>query len=308
MTHIYVGNAPCSWGNLEFEEASGGGIGYAQMLAELAGTGYTGTELGDWGFMPTDPHALRRALDRHGLDLTGAFVPVNLREAAAHGPGAETALGTARLLAAASEGQSVRPFLVLSDDNCRDPLRAQNAGRITPQMGLGEADWATFAQGAMQIAQAVRAETGLATVFHHHCGGFVETPAEIDRFLHLTDPALISLVFDTGHFAFGAGGCGEILPSLARWADRIAYIHFKDYSPTVMAQATRQGWDYLTAVAHGIFCELGQGCVDFAGVVRWLQAQGYTGYITVEQDILPGMGAPQASAQRNRDYLRHIGV
>jgi inosose dehydratase len=293
---------------LEFEEAAGAGIGYAQMLAELAETGYTGTELGDWGFMPTDPQGLRQALDRHGLDLTGAFVPVNLREAGDHGPGQETALRTARLLAAASEGQAVRPFLVLSDDNCRDPMRAQNAGRVTPEMGLGDGEWATFAQGAMQIAQAVRAETGLATVFHHHCGGFVETPDEIERFLRLTDPALISLVFDTGHFAFGAGGCGEILPSMARWADRIAYIHFKDYAPAVMTQATNQGWDYLTAVAHGIFCELGQGCVDFAGVVRWLQAQGYTGYITVEQDILPGMGAPKASATRNRAYLHQIGV
>jgi inosose dehydratase len=34
----------------------------------------------------------------------------------------------------------------------------------------------------------------------------------------------------------------------------------------------------------------------------------YTGWIVVEQDVLPGMGAPKASAQRNRDYLHSIGL
>jgi len=28
----------------------------------------------------------------------------------------------------------------------------------------------------------------------------------------------------------------------------------------------------------------------------------------VEQDVLPGMGSPKASAERNRAYLRTIGL
>jgi inosose dehydratase len=48
--------------------------------------------------------------------------------------------------------------------------------------------------------------------------------------------------------------------------------------------------------------------VDFAAVVKWLERRGYSGYITVEQDVLPDLGTPKASAKRNRDYLRRIGI
>ena len=82
MTTLKVGNAPCSWGTLEFEGAGGEQIGYARMLDELAETGYTGTELGDWGYMPTDPATLSAELARRGLVMLGAFVPVALKDRA----------------------------------------------------------------------------------------------------------------------------------------------------------------------------------------------------------------------------------
>ncbi len=62
------------------------------------------------------------------------------------------------------------------------------------------------------------------------------------------------------------------------------------------------------AVARGLYCELGQGSVDLAGVVDYLRAQGYADWLTVEQDVLPGMGTPEASARRNRDALRALGL
>jgi inosose dehydratase len=52
MAKLMVGNAPCSWGTLEFDEAKGEQIQFGRMLDELADAGYTGTELGDWGYMP----------------------------------------------------------------------------------------------------------------------------------------------------------------------------------------------------------------------------------------------------------------
>ena len=307
---IFVGNAPCSWGTLEFDGAQAGRFTYEQMLDELVETGYTGSELGDWGFMPTDPAALAAAFQTRDLALTGAFVGVELRNPAAHAPGEEIVVRTAKLLAETADQLSseVRPFLVLADANCTDPARTLNAGRITPELGLDEPSWQTFAQGANRIARAVRDTTGLRTVFHHHCGGYVETPDEIARLLDLTDPDLLGLVFDTDHYAYGAGGCESLLDALDRFHSRIDYVHFKDFDPTIGAKAQTHGWDYFEAVRHGIFCELGLGCVDFPGVVDWLRQQGYDGFVTVEQDVLPGMGTPKASAQRNRDYLRSIGL
>src|SRR5215212_1283011 len=93
MTHtIGIANAPCSWGVLEFEGLAGEQIGYRQMLDELRETGYTGTELGDWGFMPAEPAALRAELEGRGLAMVGAFVPVALKHVEAHADGAADAI------------------------------------------------------------------------------------------------------------------------------------------------------------------------------------------------------------------------
>ena len=98
--HIHIANAPCSWGTLEFEGLEGEQVGYRQMLDELVETGYTGTELGDWGYMPTDPAALRTELAARRLTMLGAFVPVAFSNPAAHASGLAHALRVARLLAA----------------------------------------------------------------------------------------------------------------------------------------------------------------------------------------------------------------
>jgi inosose dehydratase len=309
-TKIRIANAPCSWGALECEGMAGEPIGYRQMLDELRETGYTGTELGDWGFMPTEPAALRAELQQRELAMVGAFVPVALKHAEAHADGAAEAVKVARLLAAVAGRDGTPPLIVLADANGSDPARTSNAGRVTPELGLSAAEWQTFAHGAEQVARAVRDVTGLATAFHHHCAGYVETPDEIARLLELTDPALLGLVFDTGHFLYGAAGAQEqtIQAALDSFGERIWHMHFKDCHPRIAAQSRAEGWDYFEAVQRGVFCELGQGAADFAAATAWLRARDYRGWIVVEQDVLPGMGAPKESAARNRAYLRTIGL
>jgi inosose dehydratase len=224
---------------------------------------------------------------------------------AAHAEGVAVAVKTARLLAAVAATPA--PYLVLADDNGTDHVRTKIAGRVTPQDGLSLAEWKTFAAGANQIARAVFDETGLRTVFHHHCAGYVETPEEIATLLELTDPQRLGLVFDTGHYYHGTGEANcDLTAALNRFKDRIWYIHLKDIEPTVAQRSRTEQWDYFTGMRHGVYCELGKGCVDFAALLRWLSAQNYKGYCLVEQDILPGMGTPKESARRNREYLHSI--
>lgn len=311
MENIQVGNAPCSWGTLEFEGYDVNPIGYRQMLDELVETGYNATELGDWGFMPTEPAALQQEIELRSLAMLGAFVQVAFKYPEALEKGRQEVLKVAHLVADATPGR--KPYLILADDNATDPVRTQNAGRVTPEMGLTPAEWKVYTGNVETIARAVRDETGLPVLFHHHSAGYVETPAEIDCFLENTDPALINLVFDTGHYVFGAGehgpgADGHLAPVLDHLAERLAYVHFKDLDPRLAAQSRREGWDYLTALNKGLFCELGKGIVDFPEVVDWLRRHNYTGWVLVEQDVLPGMGAPKESAQRNRDYLKSIGL
>ena len=303
MPKFLVGNAPCSWGTLEFEGTGGEQIGFGRMLDELTETGYTGTELGDWGYMPTDPPALSAELAQRGLVMLGAFVPVALREPSALSDGIANAVKTARLLAAVATDPA--PYLVLADNNGSVANRTKRTGRITAEDSLGLAEWKTFAAGAEAVAGAVLSETGLKTVFHHHCAGFVETHDEIAALLDLTDPKSFGLVFDTGHYTYGSGGA-DAVEALEAFRDRIWYIHLKDCQPQVAAQARANGWDYFEALRHGVFCELGKGSVDFPRLLRRLVEWDYQGYMLVEQDVLPGMGSPKESARRNREYLASI--
>jgi len=298
---IHIGNAPCSWGVLEFD-LEDGPADYVRVLDEMVQSGYAGTELGDWGFLPTDPGTLRRELCERGLTLVGAFVPVALSDPARLEAGMETALRSAELLAAVGDST---PLVILSDQNGSDPKRTLHAGRIRAEHGLSADGWKGFAAGAEQVARAIRDRTGLRTVFHHHCAGFVETPAEIERLLQLTDPDLLGLCLDTGHHRFGGGDPRELLD---RHGARVWHVHFKDCDPAVASRARHEGWDYFAAVHHGVFCELGRGDVDFPGVTAALRRREYQGWIVVEQDVLSGMGSPLESARANRRYLKEIGL
>jgi inosose dehydratase len=297
---IKIANAPCSWGALEFD-LEGEAPGYVQVLDEIVETGYAGTELGDWGFMPTDPKKLAAEIHNRNLVLLGAFIPIFLKDPSAHKTGTEVALKTARLMA---EVEGSLPLVILADENARTEERRKNAGRVTAEMGLSDAEWQIFAQGATDVAEAVRKETGLRTAFHHHCAGYVETPAEIEKLMSLTDPGLLGLVFDCGHYRLGGGDPEE---GLRKYGQRVWHFHFKDHQPEVTQRAAGKGWDYFQAVEHGVFCELGKGDVNFPALMNQLQEFGYDGWGVVEQDVLPGMGAPKESAKRNRDYIRSLG-
>ncbi len=301
MNDIKIANAPCSWGALEFDlEAAA--PDHLQVLREIAETGYIGTELGDWGFMPTDPAQLGEVISRFGLELIGAFVPVPLARGDAHQQGVENALRVARLMAQAGYPNA---FIVLADDNGTVPERTTHAGRISPEQGLDRQQWDTFSSGAMAVAQAVRSEYGMRTVFHHHCGGYVETPGELAMLMTLTDPRLLGLCFDTGHYAFGGGNPVE---AVEQYRDRIWHVHFKDYDPQIGELSRVNQWDYFESVKQGVFCELGQGNVDFKSVLDTLNQGGYRGWGVVEQDVLPGMGTPKVCAGNNRFFLTSLGV
>lgn len=296
-----IANAPCSWGILEFG-LDGKTAGYQTVLKEMSDTGYLGTELGDWGFMPTDPAILKEDLAKQNLELIGAFVPVNFVDPMEHERGARTAIRTAALLSAVNPEEAK---IVLSDENGKNSVRRKLAGRIESKHSLKNSEWDTFANGVEFVARRIFEETGIQSVFHHHCAGYVETPKEIETLLDRTDPEIIGLCFDTGHYAFGGG---DPVNGLKRFADRIQHVHFKDWSKKIAGESVTGEWDYFESVRNGIFCELGNGAINFEAILRELRSKNYNGWIVVEQDVLPGMGSPKESAQRNREYLESIGI
>jgi inosose dehydratase len=298
---VRIANAPCSWGVIEGIE--GETAGYAKVIDEMAETGYIGTELGDWGFMPTDPDRLKDELDRRGLALVGSWVSVWLHDKSKHKSSADDAVRTGKQLARVGGKEAV---VVLGNDPYGDPRRTKIAGRVRPEDGLSDEGFKVLAEGADYVARRVWDEAGIRTVVHQHIGTWIETEAEARRLFDMTDPSVLGLCLDTGHWTFGAGG--NPVAAVREFRDRVWHVHFKDADPALMAASRDQQWSGPESVGRGVFCELGKGAVDFPGMLKALEEIDYQGWIVVEQDVLPGMGHPHESARRNRAYLRSIGV
>jgi len=289
---IRLANAPVSWGIMEVEGWSPP-LAPPAFLDELAGAGYEATELGPYGYLPTDPAVLRDELSRRHLSLISAFVPLRLKE-----PGAdlEPARKVARLLATLGA-----KHLVLADDMW--PEREAIAGRTAESaVRLNEADWAALASN-VDAAARVAGEFGLRCVFHHHAGTYIETPKEIARLLESTS---VDLCLDTGHAVYGGGDPVELVK---RWGARVQYLHLKDIDPSRLDEARRRGLGFLDAVRAGVFCELGRGCVRFPDLFAGLDRIGYDGWAVVEQDVDAAASnavPPAAAARASRDYLLSV--
>jgi inosose dehydratase len=295
-----VGNAPVSWGIFEIAGLSADLL-YPQVMDEIAEAAYEGTELGPWGYYPTTAAALKAELDARGLTLASAFCPVDLTRPEDYAVAEASALTVADLLRQLGVGE-----LILADPFRLD--RAAVAGRADPEHELSEAAARAQASGLNRLGGQL-AERGMRVVFHHHAATFVETTSEIDRLLASTDPSLVGLCLDTGHAVYGGTDPVDLV---RRWGDRVRYVHLKDVDPTALAAARRQGLSYNDGVKSGIFCPLGQGCVDFETIFALFRQIGYDGWLIVEQDVIADESgrtlAPLAAAKISREFLRQFGV
>lgn len=296
---IRIATAPVSWGIYEFEGITPK-YPYARVLDEIAETGYTGIELGPWGYMPTDPEVLRPEMDKRGLRLLSSYVPVAFANHESLDQGEAFALKVGKFLAALGA-----ETIVLADDNGRVTDLVQRAGTRAGSSVLNAAEWDVYAAGVNRVARRVFDETGLRVVFHHHCSGYVETAEETRQLMDRVDADLIGLCLDTGHWVYAGG---DAMDAVREYGSRVRYLHLKDCDLAIRDRAIREGLDYFAANGMGVYCELGQGSVDFPRILQHMSALGYDGWAIVEQDVfVDDLDAPKQSAQRNRDYLRTLG-
>jgi inosose dehydratase len=297
--HINVATGPVSWGVLMKDTPNV--PPWPQVLDEMQIAGYTGTELGPYGYLPLDKERLRDELGSRGLTLSSAFTIVNLLDPQARAQEYEEAITTARFLS-----QMGCEWIVLSDGLFVVENRAKRAGRIRPEDGLSAAQWKQFVANTHAFARRMQDEFGLKTVYHPHVGAWVESRDEIERFLSDTDADLVGFCLDTAHTTYGGHDPVEIARN---WGPRIRYLHIKECSKPILETVLAREGDYYDGVISGVFPELGKGSVDFPVLLDVLQGMDFNGWAIVEQDILPDTGADAlASAKANREYLRRIGM
>lgn len=293
---IEIGNAPCSWG-VEFAQDPRN-PSWRSVLQDCAAAGYRGIELGPVGFMPEDPVLLGEALAEHGLSLIGGVV-----FRAFHDPAAwDDVLDATHRTCKALTSHGAR-HLVLIDSI--SPRRAPTAGRAAEAEQMGAAEWRAFRDRIATAARIGAEEYGLTVGIHAHAAGFMDFEPELERLLDEVDEAILKICFDTGHHSYAGF---DPVAFMRRHMARISYMHFKDIDPAVKARAIESRTGFYKACGQGIFCNLGQGDVDFPAVRQLLIDAGFEGWCTVEQDCDPTLDVrPLDDARANRDYLLSIG-
>lgn len=293
---IRIGNAPCSWG-IEFA-SDPAYPKWQSVLQQCADAGYKGIELGPIGYMPEEPEILRQELLKNDLEIIGGVV-----FRAFHDPDMwDDVMDASKRTCEALVAHGAQ-HLVLIDSI--SPRRAPTAGRADEAEQMDKSEWTAYRDRIATVAKMGAEEYGLTVGIHAHAAGFMDFEPELDRLLNEVDESLLKICFDTGHHSYAGF---DPVAFMKRNMSRISYMHFKDIDPVVKADVVENRTDFYKACGQGIFCNLGEGDVDFPAVRQLLLDHGFEGWCTVEQDCDPSLpGTPLKDARANREYLQSIG-
>lgn len=294
---IKIGNAPCSWG-VEFADDPRN-PDWRNVLRENAEAGYKGIELGPVGFMPEDPPVLAEALAEFDQELIGGVVFRPFHNPEMWDDVLDASVRTCKALTA----HGAQHLVLIDSISAR---RAPTAGRANDAEQMENAEWAAYRDRIAHVAKMGAEEYGLTVGIHAHAAGFMDFEPELIRLLDEVDENILKICFDTGHHSYAGF---DPVSFMERYIGRISYMHFKDIDPKVKADVIARGTGFYDACGQGIFCNLGEGDVDFSRVRDILIENGFEGWCTVEQDCDPTLPDtdPIGDAKANRAFLNSIG-
>ena len=288
--NVFLGIAPIGWCNDDMPEL-GAENTFQQTISEMALAGFTGCEIGNK--FPSDPQALKKALDLRGMRVASRWFSSFLLTQPYAQVEAEfsaqldflAAVGANRINVSEQsysiQGQMDVPVL-------RDRKYVMNEG-----------EWTRLCEGLDRVG-ALAVSRGFRLCYHHHMGTVVQTAAETEYLMEHTMPGRVWLCYDTGHFTFAGE---DPMAVLKKYADRVGHVHLKDMRLPVVKQARDEGWSFLQAVRNGAFTVPGDGGVQFDEVFRVLAASGYQGWLLVEAEQDPAKADPLEYAMKARTFI-----
>lgn len=302
---IAVANAPVSYGAFEITVGIDPNVPDPLTLLDwVQEAGYEGIDLGPAGYLG-DADTLATRLGDHQLSLAGGYLELPFSEP----DKLRSALGDLDSLLDVFDSVSGSPSELAPKPTLADagsPTRSRYPGRaaLDPSVGLDDAAWKRFAAGLARSVEQCR-QRGYEPTFHHHTATYVEAHWEIERLLELSD---VGLCLDTGHLLLGRG---DPITAIRDWADRINHVHLKDARLERLEEIVAEAAPVEEIWRRQAFCALGDGDIDVEAVLTALSEIGYSGWLVVEQDVLPDPAHPKQPTldqQRNRGYLREHGL
>jgi len=269
---------------------------FEQFLAEVHEAGYRTIELGPYGYLPTDSTQLLPLLETHRLRVSGGFIFGDLHSEDSWDALRDSIDSTCALL-----NKVNAEFLVLIDAMYTDLY----TGAQVYDPELSESQWRSLIQNSHRISAYASEYFGLKTAFHPHAQTPIEFEPQIEKYLRLTDPSMVSLCLDTGHHAY----CdGDVVAFMQAHHERIPYLHIKSVNREVMAAVKANRTPFAAAVKDGAFTEPKLGDIDFRRFREVLENVDFHGIGIVEQDMYPApFDQPLPIARSTRDYMSAIG-
>lgn len=272
-----------------------------QVLAEIAQAGYDGVPSGPYGSTAEETLALYA---RFGLQPAPGYLAGDFWRPEEEAAILERAHAHGRFMQAVGCTEVyLGPGGFDGYTTARGLTRRQVSGHVQPEDAMTDAEFAQFASTLNKVGE-ITLRYGVRSCFHNHVGSVIETREEIDRLFALVDPALVFQGPDIGHLVWAGA---DPLQFCRDYANAIKTVHIKDIAPDVLARGVAEAWDYGTFSDHGIFAELGEGCVDFPALFDVLFANGFSGWVIVETDRTTKPTALE-SATISRAYLRSLGL
>ena len=274
LANIRLAASPTTWG-VDFAD-NPRNPAWNRVLDEIEASGVDTLELGPVGYLPEDPQILGPELESRGLSTAGTFMFQPIFDDAREDEVLDVARRTSGLVRELN-GE----FLILVDQPT--DTRVATAGRSGAATRMDDASRRRYLERVRKIG-TIAGENGLRAVFHQHAGTNVEFLDEVEALFADVDHECLGMCLDTGHLAYAGI---DPVSAIDHFSDRIDHVHFKDVNGRVLAQAREKGWDFWQAIAAGIFCPIGEGVVDFPGVIGALSSLGFSGTATIEQDRPP---------------------
>jgi inosose dehydratase len=303
---IAIANAPVSYGAFELTVGRDPNVPSGlSVLEQVAEAGYAGIDLGPVGYLGRGAQ-LGELLASRGLGLAGAYLELPYADHDALErmlPDLDAMLDTFDAVQPYLQGPPPHPTLADSGSESRRQRPGRSAADRSE--GLTADEWRSFGTGLARVVTHCR-ERGYEPTFHPETGTYVEAPWEIERVLDLSD---VGVCLETGHMMLGGG---DPVAMLRDWAGRINHVHLKDAVLAVMKGIMADDAPVTEIWSREAFCALGHGDLDVLAVLSGLADMQFTGWLVVEQDILPRTSerfARAAADQRdNRAYLAARGL
>ena len=292
--NVRIGVNPLSWMNDDLPSL-GGETPLETALAEGKEIGYAGFELGNK--FPKDGPGLKAKLDEFGLACVSGWYSGEL---AAGTVEAEIERCHAHMDKLRFNGVKVVVYGEVAN-SVQGQIDTPVSQR--PQF-TSDAQWRAYAERLNAFGAHLKAQYGITLAYHHHMGAYVESPADIDKLMALTDPAKVGLLFDTGHAYFG--GATDVNALLKSHVARVVHVHCKDVRPALIAKARNDAWSFLNGVLAGTFTVPGDGTIDYDAVLTTLHGAGYQGWLVVEAEQDPSVAPSYAYAKKGYQTLRAI--